>query len=103
MVGSSEAMEELKHRSRVDSTNTPVLIMGEAGTGKELTARALHEQSERANGPLVSVQCAALPKTLQLTELFGDEDTAGRAEEADGGTLFWMKSANSPAMHHAAS
>ena len=89
MVGSSEAMEELKHRiSRVGPTNTPVLIMGEAGTGKELTARALHEQSERANGPLVSVQCAALPKTLQLTELFGDEDTAGRIEEADGGTLF---------------
>jgi len=82
-------MEELKHRiSRVGPTNTPVLIMGEAGTGKELTARALHEHSERTNGPLVSVQCAALPKALQLTELFGDDDQPGRIEEADGGTLF---------------
>ncbi|EDX90914.1 MULTISPECIES: sigma-54 dependent transcriptional regulator [unclassified Alcanivorax] len=89
MIGNSEAMEELKHRiSRVGPTNTPVLIMGEAGTGKELTARALHEHSERTNGPLVSVQCAALPKALQLTELFGDDDQPGRIEEADGGTLF---------------
>jgi len=89
MIGNSEAMEELKHRiSRVGPTNTPVLIMGEAGTGKELTARALHEHSERSNGPLVSVQCAALPKALQLTELFGDDDQPGRIEEADGGTLF---------------
>ncbi len=89
MIGNSEAMEDLKHRiSRVGPTNTPVLIMGEAGTGKELTARALHEHSERTHGPLVSVQCAALPKALQLTELFGDEDQPGRIEEADGGTLF---------------
>ena len=89
MIGNSEAMEEVKHRiSRVGPTNTPVLIMGEAGTGKELTARALHEHSERTNGPLVSVQCAALPKALQLTELFGDDDQPGRIEEADGGTLF---------------
>lgn len=89
MIGNSEAMEELKHRiGRVGPTNTPVLIMGEAGTGKELTARALHEHSERANGPLVSVQCAALPQALQLTELFGDDEQPGRIEEADGGTLF---------------
>lgn len=89
MIGNSEAMEELKHRiGRVGPTNTPVLIMGEAGTGKELTARALHEHSERSNGPLVSVQCAALPQALQLAELFGDDEQPGRIEEADGGTLF---------------
>ncbi|BAP13203.1 MAG: Fis family transcriptional regulator [Alcanivorax borkumensis] len=89
MVGDSPAMQELKHRiSRVAPTNTPVLIMGEAGTGKELTARALHEHSKRINGPLVSIQCAALPKNLQLTELFGDDEQPGRIEEADGGTLF---------------
>ena len=89
MIGDSPAMQELKHRiNRVAPTNTPVLIMGEAGTGKELTARALHEHSERAHGPLVSIQCAALPKNLQLTELFGDDEQPGRIEEADGGTLF---------------
>ncbi len=88
MVGDCEPMRDLQHRiSRVGPTNTPVLILGEAGTGKELTARALHEHSERTNGPLVSVQCAALPKALQLTELFGDDDQPGRIEEADGGTL----------------
>ncbi|MGB2247086.1 MAG: sigma-54-dependent transcriptional regulator [Alcanivorax sediminis] len=89
MVGDSGVMQELLHRiSRVGPTNTPVLIMGEAGTGKELTARALHENSERASGPMVSVQCAALPRDLQITELFGDDANSGRIEEADGGTLF---------------
>lgn len=89
MVGESEVMKELRHRiSRVGPTNTPVLIMGEAGTGKELTARALHENSERTSGPMVSVQCAAIPRNLQITELFGDDDNPGRIEEADGGTLF---------------
>lgn len=89
MIGDSEVMLELKHRiHRVGPTNTPVLIMGEAGTGKELTARALHESSQRHNDPLISVHCAALPKSLQLTELFGDEEQPGRIEEADGGTLF---------------
>src|SRR5699024_6362056 len=58
------------------------------GTGKELAARALHEQSDRAVAPLVTVHCAALPKALQLEELFGDEQHIGRIEEADGGTLF---------------
>ncbi|MDX1804001.1 MAG: sigma-54 dependent transcriptional regulator [Alcanivorax sp.] len=89
MVGDSEAMEEIKHRiRRVGPTNTPVLIMGEAGTGKELTARALHENSDRASGPLVTVHCAAIPKALQPSELFGEGDEGGRIEEADGGTLF---------------
>ncbi|MEE3319054.1 MAG: sigma-54 dependent transcriptional regulator [Pseudomonadota bacterium] len=89
MVGDSDVMQDLRHRiNRVGPTNTPVLIMGEAGTGKELTARALHENSERAAGPMVSVQCAAVPRNLQITELFGDDGQPGRIEEADGGTLF---------------
>jgi len=74
--------------SRVGPTDTPVLILGEAGTGKELTARALHEHSERAAAPLVTVHCAALPKTLQLEELFGNDSQPGRIENADGGTFF---------------
>ena len=89
MIGECEPMRDLKHRiSRVGPTDTPVLILGEAGTGKELTARALHEHSERAAAPLVTVHCAALPKTLQLEELFGSDSQPGRIENADGGTFF---------------
>jgi len=89
MIGDCEPMRDLKHRiSRVGPTDTPVLILGEAGTGKELTARALHEHSERAAAPLVTVHCAALPKTLQLEELFGNDSQPGRIENADGGTFF---------------
>lgn len=89
MIGDCGAMGELKHRiQRVGPTDTPVLILGEAGTGKELTARALHEHSQRSAGPLITVHCAALPKSLQLDDLFGNEEHPGRIEEADGGTLF---------------
>ena len=89
MIGDCEPMRDLKHRiSRVGPTDTPVLILGEAGTGKELTARALHEHSERAAAPLVTVHCAALPKTVQLEELFGSDNQPGRIENADGGTFF---------------
>ena len=70
MVGDSPAMQELKHRiSRVAPTNTPVLIMGEAGTGKELTARALHEHSKRINGPLVSIPVSYTHLTLPTSDL----------------------------------
>ena len=89
MIGDCEPMRDLKHRiSRVGPTDTPVLILGEAGTGKELTARALHEHSARTAAPLVTVHCAALPKTLQLEELFGSDSQPGRIENADGGTFF---------------
>jgi len=89
MVGECQAMRELKHRiARVSPTDTPVLILGEAGTGKELTARSIHEHSERASGPLITVHCASLPKTLQLDDLFGNDEQPGRIEEAEGGTLF---------------
>ena len=89
MIGDCEPMRDLKHRiSRVGPTDTPVLILGEAGTGKELTARALHDHSERTATPLVTVHCAALPKTLQLEELFGSDSQPGRIENADGGTFF---------------
>ena len=78
MIGDCEPMRDLKHRiSRVGPTDTPVLILGEAGTG-----------NERAAAPLVTVHCAALPKTLQLEELFGSDSQPGRIENADGGTFF---------------
>jgi transcriptional regulator with GAF, ATPase, and Fis domain/tetratricopeptide (TPR) repeat protein len=87
-------MAAIKKVSRSSST---VLIRGESGTGKELVAEALHRASERASGPMVTVNCAALVETLLLSELFGHEKGAftgaftrrrGRFELAEGGTLF---------------
>jgi psp operon transcriptional activator len=87
----------LAHVSQLAPLNRPVLILGERGTGKELIAERLHHLSSRWDGPLVAMNCAALPETLIEAELFGHEAgaftgatkaRAGRFEEADGGTLF---------------
>jgi DNA-binding NtrC family response regulator len=98
MVGSSPAMVRLIHTIRkVAATEAPVLITGESGTGKELAAIAVHRHSPRAGGPFVPINCAALPKTLIASELFGHEKGAftgadqrriGRIQAADKGTLF---------------
>ncbi|MFT3692222.1 MAG: sigma-54 dependent transcriptional regulator [Kofleriaceae bacterium] len=82
---------------KVADTPSTVLITGESGTGKELVAKALHEQSSRKNQPFIKINCAAIPKTLMESEMFGYEKGAftgatsskpGRFELADGGTLF---------------
>jgi two-component system nitrogen regulation response regulator NtrX len=82
---------------RVAATDARVLITGENGTGKELVARALHQQSRRAAGPFVEVNCAAIPGELIESELFGHmkgsftgavQDRTGKFEQSDGGTLF---------------
>ncbi len=87
----------LKNVHRAAATDVRVLIEGESGTGKELIARMLHEQSMRADGPFVALNCAAIPENLIESELFGYEKgaftgaarrKAGSFEQADGGTLF---------------
>jgi transcriptional regulator with GAF, ATPase, and Fis domain/Tfp pilus assembly protein PilF len=98
MVGDDPQIRSLAVAIRkVARSNSTVLIRGESGTGKELVADALHRGSDRAAGPLVSVNCAALVETLLLSELFGHEKGAftgasarrrGRFEMAEGGTLF---------------
>ena len=98
IVGDDPAMKTLQIAiKKVARSNSTVLIRGESGTGKELVAEALHRASDRASGPLVSVNCAALVETLLLSELFGHEKGAftgasarrrGRFEMAEGGTLF---------------
>ena len=97
-IGRSPPLREaLTSAAQVAPTETTVLITGESGTGKELVARAIHYASPRADGPLVAVNCAALPDTLLESELFGHERGAftgadrqrpGRFELAAGGTLF---------------
>ena len=97
-IGQSSAfLDAVERASRAASLNRPVLVIGERGTGKELIAERLHRLSQRWDGPLVTMNCAALPETLIEAELFGHEAGAftgatrareGRFEEAHGGTLF---------------
>jgi two-component system NtrC family response regulator len=98
LVGTSRAMEQVRRLiEKVAPTNSTVLILGETGTGKELVARAVHQQSLRADKPFVAVNCGALPETLIESELFGhrkgaftgaDEHRVGLFEVAHGGTVF---------------
>ena len=98
IVGTSPALQTVLSRiSKVASSDSTVLITGETGTGKELVARALHRRSDRASRTFVSVNCAAIPRDLIASELFGHEKGAftgatqqrlGRFELANGGTLF---------------
>ncbi len=98
MIGSSAVMRRVSRKlSRIARVDTPVLITGETGTGKELAARAIHDNSKRADGPFETVNCGALPPNLIQSELFGHEKGSftgaygrriGRFEAADGGTIF---------------
>ena len=98
MVGQSEAITQVFELIRkVADTDSTVLILGESGTGKELIAHALHYNSARRDGPLIPVNCAAIPEELLESELFGHERGAfthavrtrlGRFEQAHGGTIF---------------
>jgi formate hydrogenlyase transcriptional activator len=97
LAHSAELKRVLDTVEQVATTDATVLITGETGTGKELITRAIHRRSPRARGPLVKVNCAAIPSTLLASELFGHERGAvsgaverrkGRFEQAHGGTLF---------------
>ncbi|MEZ5401772.1 MAG: sigma-54 dependent transcriptional regulator [Bryobacteraceae bacterium] len=98
IVGESVPMRALRQQlSLMAATNGRVLIFGESGAGKELVARAIHGMSERASGPFVEVNCAAIPEELIESELFGHRkgsftgastDKSGKFQKADGGTLF---------------
>jgi PAS domain S-box-containing protein len=98
IVGTSPALKSVLSRiSKVAPSDSTVLITGETGTGKELVARAIHRRSDRASRAFISVNCAAIPRDLIATELFGHEKGAftgatqqrlGRFELANGGTIF---------------
>ena len=98
MVGESAAITRVREIiNKVAPTEARVLITGPNGTGKEVVAHLIHENSARANGPMVEVNCAAIPSELIESELFGHmkgsftgavKDRAGKFEQADGGTLF---------------
>ncbi|UAJ10399.1 phage shock protein operon transcriptional activator [Polymorphobacter megasporae] len=90
-------LDAIEHATRAAAINRPVLVIGERGTGKELIAERLHRLSPRWSGPLITLNCAALPENLLDAELFGYDTGAftgatrgrpGRFEDADGGTLF---------------
>ena len=98
IVGTSQAIEQVKSMiDKVAATEARILITGSNGTGKELVAHQLHEKSNRAKGPFVEVNCAAIPSELIESELFGHEKGSftsaikqriGKFEQANGGTLF---------------
>src|SRR5438132_2660425 len=98
VLGTSSALQNvLALAAKVAPTDSSVLIAGETGTGKELIARAIHKRSKRGERSFVGVNCAAIPSSLIVSELFGHEKGAftgalqrrlGRFESADGGTIF---------------
>jgi PAS domain S-box-containing protein len=107
VIGTSSALQMVLARAaKVAPTGSTVLIMGETGTGKELIARAIHKRSKRSDRPFISVNCAAVPSSLIMSELFGHEKGAftgavqrrlGRFELAEGGTLFLDEVGDLPA------
>lgn len=107
IIGAETGLKSVLERARqVANTDSPVLLTGETGTGKELVAHSIHEHSSRANNPIVCINCGAIPESLVESELFGHEKGAftgaiqkkrGYFEQADGGTIFLDEVAELPA------
>jgi len=106
IIGSSPAIEHLNIQiSKLARSQAPIYISGESGSGKELAARAIHNQSSRSQGPFVAVNCGAIPEELVESELFGhtkgsftgaNQDKQGLFQAAEGGTLFLDEVADLP-------
>lgn len=106
LLGHSPQMEEVRHLiRRLASSNVPVYISGESGSGKEQAARTIHELSGRSDGPFIAVNCGAIPENLMESEFFGykkgsftgaDTDRQGFFQHANGGTLFLDEVADLP-------
>lgn len=97
ITGAPEMLKVARTIERIAKTSVSVMLLGASGTGKELLARGLHDASDRANGPFIAINCAAIPENLLESELFGHEKgaftgavktTEGKIENAHGGTLF---------------
>jgi len=98
LLGQSDSLQSVLNAAQmVAMTDVTLLVTGESGTGKELLAQAIHQASPRANGPMVTINCAALPEALVESELFGhrkgsftgaSEHAKGRIQAAEGGTVF---------------
>jgi two-component system, NtrC family, response regulator len=97
ITGAPEMVKVARTIERVAKTSVSVMLLGASGTGKELLARGLHDASDRADGPFIAINCAAIPENLLESELFGHEKgaftgavktTEGKIESANGGTLF---------------
>ncbi|MFL0356778.1 PEP-CTERM-box response regulator transcription factor [Erythrobacter sp. GH1-10] len=97
ITGAPEMVKVARTIERVASTSVSVMLLGASGTGKELLAQGLHNASDRADGPFIAINCAAIPENLLESELFGHEKgaftgavktTEGKIESASGGTLF---------------
>ncbi|MFM1895065.1 MAG: hypothetical protein RLZZ385_139 [Pseudomonadota bacterium] len=106
IIGESASINQLKEQiGKLARSQAPVYISGESGSGKELAARAIHEQSARRQGPFIAVNCGAIPEELMESELFGhlkgaftgaDQDKIGLFQAAHGGTLFLDEVADLP-------
>jgi len=105
ITGAPEMVKVARTIERVARTSVSVMLLGASGTGKELLAKGLHDASDRAGGPFIAINCAAIPENLLESELFGHEKgaftgavktTEGKIESADGGTLFLDEAGDIP-------
>lgn len=97
LVGESSALQQIRATiTKLSRNQAPVFISGEAGTGKSLVARLIHQASSRQSGAFITLDCSAIPEQQLEKEIFGDEDEPGALQKASGGTLFFKEIAALP-------